>query len=115
MVDTTKTRRQLIHRALASIGALEPGDAPSPEDYNTMDSLVDPLISQLSADEIAYIDDDEAIDVALFIPLANLLANMGGPDFGSPVNDDAKLRDEATLRRLTAGKPTYQAQVGEYF
>lgn len=102
-------------QALASIGALEPGEAPSTEDYNTMDGLVDPLISQLSADEIAYIDDDDAIDVALFIPLANLLANMGGPDFGSPVNDDAKLRDEATLRRLTAGKPTYQAQVGEYF
>lgn len=115
MVDTVKTRRQLIHRALASIGALEPGEAPSTEDYNTMDGLVDPLIAQLSADEIVYIDDTDAIDVAFFIPLANLLANAAGPDFGSPVNDDAKARDEATLRRLTAGKPTYQVQVGEYF
>jgi len=115
MVDTVKTRSQLIHRALSSIGALEPGEAPSPEDYSTMDGLVDPLIAQLSADEIIYIDDDNAIDVAFFIPLANLLANMAGPDFGSPVNDDAKLRDETTLRRLTAGRPTYQPQVGEYF
>lgn len=115
MVDTTKTRRQLIYRALASIGALEPGEAPSTEDYNTMDGLVDPLIAQLAADEIVYINDDDAIEVAYFIPLANLLANMGGPDFGSPVNDDAKARDEATLRRLVAGKPSYQPQVGEYF
>ncbi len=107
MVDTVKTRTQLIHRALAAIGALEPGEAPSTEDYNTMDNLVDPLIGQLAADEIIYIQDSEEIPVEYFIPLANLLGNMAGPDFGSPVNDEAQKRDEGTLRRLASTRPTY--------
>ena len=115
MVDTIKNRTQLIHRALAAIGALEPGEAPSTEDYNTMDNLVDPLIVMLAADDVVYIDDSEEIPVAYFIPLANLLGNMAGPDFGSPVNDDAKMRDEATLKRITATQPTYEAQKGNYY
>lgn len=115
MVDTVKTRTQLIHRALAAIGALEPGEAPSTEDYNTMDNLIDPLIAQLSADSIIYIDDDDAIPVEFFIPLANLLGNMAGPDFGSPVNDDARVRDERTLRRMASTKPTYQTLKAVYY
>lgn len=115
MADTIKTRAQLVHRALSAIGALEPGEAPSPEDYSTVDGLFDPLIAQLSEDQIIYIDDPEEIPVAIFLPLANLLGNMAGPDFGSAVNDDAKLRDENTLRRLAATKPSYEPIAGEYF
>lgn len=115
MVDIVKTRTQLIHRALAAIGALEPGEAPSTEDYDTMDNLVDPMIAQLSADQIIYIADTNEIPVEFFIPLANLLGNMAGPDFGSPVNDDARARDEQTLRRLSATNPTYEVQAGNYF
>ena len=115
MVDITKTRTQIIHRALAAIGALEPGEAPSTEDYNTMDNLFDPLIAQLMADDIIYIDDADNIPVAYFIPLANLLGNMAGPDFGSPVNDDAKRRDEATLKRLVSTRPSYEVMKGNYF
>ncbi len=115
MVDITKTRTQLIHRALAAIGALEPGEAPSTEDYATMDNLVDPLIAQLVADDVVYIDDAAAIPVAYFIPLANLLGNMAGPDFGSPVNDDAKIRDEALLKRISSTRPTYETQQGSYY
>jgi hypothetical protein len=40
---------------------------------------------------------------------------MAGPDFGSPVNDQAKERDEATLRRLASTKPTYTALKVQYF
>ena len=107
MVDTVKTRTQLIHRALSAIGALEPGDAPSTEDFNTMDNLVDPLIAQLAADQVFFVDDADEIPVSVFIPLANLLGNMAGPDFGSPVNEDAQKRDETTLRRIASTKPTY--------
>lgn len=115
MVDTVKTRTQLIHRALAAIGALEPGEAPSTEDYETMDNLVDPLLAQLLADDVIYIDDSDQIPVAYFIPLANLLGNMAGPDFGSPVNDQAKMRDEATLKRITSARPTYEVMTGNYY
>lgn len=115
MVDTVKTRAQLIQRALRSIGATMPGEADSTEDYDTMDNLVDPMIAQLAADGIIYISDDDAIEVKYFIPLANLLANLAGPDFGSPVNDQAKERDEKILRRLSATKPSYEELKTDYY
>jgi hypothetical protein len=115
MADAFKTRAQLIERALKSIGALEPGEAPSNEDYATVDGLIDPLIAQLATDQIAYISDAEAIELELFMPLARLLANAAGPDFGSPVNMEAKADDEKILRRLTAAKPTYERLKVDYF
>lgn len=108
MVDTVKNRTDLKVRAAKSLAIIEPGETLSTEDDETLDDLVDPLIAQLAQDQIIYIDDSEEIDVAYFIPLARLLANMAGPDFGSPVNEAAKYRDEQELRRMASTKPTYQ-------
>lgn len=115
MTDFYKTRNQLKLQAALSIAAVEPGEALSSEDDDTFDGLVDPLIAQLAEDSIVYIGDVEQIELAFFLPLASLLANVAGPHFGSPVNAEAKMRDEATLRRLSAGKPTYEVLVGSYF
>lgn len=115
MADVSKTRAQLITRALKSLGQLDPGEDPSPEDYATLDDLIDPLIAQLAADEVVYIQDAEAIELEFYLPLARLLANAAGPDFGSPVNLDAKTTDEAELRRLNASKPTFQTVKTEYY
>jgi hypothetical protein len=46
--------------------------------------------------------------MCVFPPLARLLANMAGPDFGSPINQDAKRDDENTLKRITSNRPTYE-------
>ncbi len=115
MVDTVKTRQDLKNRAAKSLAIIEPGEALSTEDDETLDDLVDPLIAQLAQDNIIYIDDSEEIDVAFFMPLARLLANMAGPDFGSPINEDARVRDEQTLRRLASTKPTYETLKTEHF
>jgi hypothetical protein len=115
MVDTVKTRDQLKQRAAKNLGIIEPGETLSSEDDETFDGLIDPLIAQLAQDGIAYIADTEAIELELFLPLARILANIAGPDFGSPVNKDAKDEDERTLRRLTSTDPTYQPMRGEYF
>lgn len=108
MADTFKTRTQLKERAAKDIAIIEPGEALSPEDDETFDGLVDPLIAQLAADEIVYIQDSEEIELVFFLPLARLLANIAGPDFGSPVNEAAKQQDEQTLRRLSSTKPTLE-------
>lgn len=115
MVDIIKSRAQLIERALKNIGALEPGETPSAEDSDTMDGLIDPLVAQLAKDQICYITDTDEIELEVFMPLARLLANMAGPDFGSAINEQAKEIDEATLRRLTANGPTYEVLRAEYF
>lgn len=107
MVDITKTRSQLKERAAKDLGIIEPGETLSTEDGDTFDGLIDPLIAQLSADDIITIQDDEAIEVEYFLPLARLLANIAGPDFGSPINEEAKRADEAVLKRMAATRPSY--------
>lgn len=115
MVDITKTRDQLLARAGTDLGLVQPGEALSDEDSETLDGLVDPLLSQLAADNIIYIQDPEAIDLELFLPLASLLANYAGPSFGSPINDQAMARDQGALRRISSSKPTFQPLRVDYF
>jgi hypothetical protein len=107
MVDITKTRAQLLERAGINLGLVQPGEALSSEDYDTLDNLVDPLIEQLSADNVIYMQDPDAIDVAIFLPLAALLANSAGPSFGSPINDQAMRAIPGHLRRINSTKPLY--------
>lgn len=104
-----------MERAGKNLGLIEPGEALSAEDSDTLDGLVDPLLSQLAADGIVYVGDTEAIELEYFMPLARLLANMAGPDFGSPINDAAKQEDERLLRRLTATKASSEPVKAEYF
>lgn len=115
MVDITKTRAQLIERAGINLGLVQPGEALSSDDYNTLDNLVDPTIEQLSFDNIVVVQDADAIETQLFLPLAAVLANMAGPSFGAPINDQALIRDQNTLRRLGATRPTYAPIQTEYF
>jgi hypothetical protein len=115
VTDLSKTRAQLIERAGINLGLVQPGEALSSEDYDTLDNLVDPVIAQLNADHIYYVQDADTIDLAPFIPLAAILANMAGPSFGAPINDDALVRDQNTLRRLSASEPTFEIQRTEYF
>lgn len=122
-MSDTKTRSQLIERAGINLGLVQPGEALSSEDYNTLDNLVDPLVDQLAADSIIYIADagtngdqtSGAIDAEAFLSLAALLANYAGPSFGSPINDQAKDRDQGVLRRISATKPTYAPIMVDYF
>lgn len=115
MVDTFKTRTQLIERAAKDLGILEPGETLSTEDAETFEGLVDPLFAQLAADGVAYVSDTEEIELELFLPLARLLANIAGPDFGSPINEQAKRLDEQTLRRLTGSKSTGEVMKAVYY
>jgi hypothetical protein len=115
MVDIVKTRAQLKERAGKLLALIEPGEALSTEDDATLDSLIDPLLAQLAAGDIVYVADSETIELEVFLPLARLLANAAGPDFGSPINEEAKQSDEAELRKILATKPTYEPLRGEYY
>ncbi len=115
MVDTFKTRTQLKERAAKNLAIIEPGETLSPEDADTFDGLIDPLVAQLAADEVVYIANTEEIELEFFLPLARLLANIAGPDFGSPINEAAKIADEAELKKITSTRPTYAPQEGNYY
>lgn len=115
MPDLSKTRSQLIERAAKDLGIIEPGETLSTEDRETFDGLVDPLIAQLSAESIVTIQDDEAIENEYFLPLARLLANIAGPDFGSPINEVAKMQDEKILRKLSTAAASSETLKAKYF
>ena len=112
---STKTLIELQTEALGILTGLDSNQDPAPEDLNTIGVYVDPLVAQLSKDEIVYIDNTNAIAQEYFLPLARLLANVAGPRFGSPMNEDAKQTDEKALRRMTASKPTYEVLKAVYF
>ena len=115
MPDLSKTRSQLIERAAKDLGIIEPGETLSTEDRDTFDGLVDPLIAQLSAESIVTIQDDEQIENEYFLPLARMLANIAGPDFGSPINEAAKMQDERILRKLSGAKASTETLKAKYF
>lgn len=124
---TDKTTEQLIYRAMTEMGRLYSGDAPSDEDYDTVEALVEPLVEQLNAQEIAYIDDIDAIDPKWFLPLARLVAIEAAPSFGNSAVqalitnnratnlDGLRDREHAVMRQINASKPTFEVQKSEYF
>lgn len=115
MADPFKNRAQLKAEVGDLLALTEPGEALSSEDDSKIDGKIDPLLALLSADEIVDISNPEEIELKYFEPVARLLANICGPSFGSPINEDAKATDEATLRRITATKPTYERLRVVYF
>lgn len=110
-----KTRAELKVEALGILVGLDPQQEPEIEDLATVEIYVDPLLAQLSKDEIVYIDDSEAIPDEYFLPLSRLLANVAGPRFGSAINEAARQSDEQALRRLTSSKPTLEVLKAQYF
>lgn len=110
-----KTLTDLKTEAFGILTGEDAFNSPAPEELDAIGMYVDPLLEQLAADEIVYIGDSNAIPDKYFLPLARLLANVAGPRFGSAMNEQAKQTDEATLRRLTAGKPTYEVLKATYF
>ena len=115
MSDITKTRADLIERAASELGVLPAGQSLSDEDAATLGALVDPLLQQLSLDDVVEIADSDAVPVEFFLPLARLLANEASPSFGIAYSLDAKLENERQLRRLTAARPTRERQKATYY
>jgi hypothetical protein len=115
MADISKTREDLILRAATEVSALVAGQSLAAEDYETINNLVDPLIAQLSFDDIVHVQDVEAIQLEHFLPLARLLANESAIAFGQAYSKEIKTANEWQLLRINAMRPTYEILEGTYF
>jgi hypothetical protein len=110
-----KTLVELNTKAFRLLTGMGIEQSPAAEDLQSIGEYVEPLMAQLEADSvISYIDTDEIPD-ELFLPLARLLANVAGPEYGTAMNEDARRRDEQMLRRLLSSKPTYETQKAVYY
>lgn len=96
--------------ALYNLGVLPQGQNPGNEEYNSVDGLVEPMIEELIAKDVCFIEDVDAIEDAYFLALANVLAGHSAPIFGMQ-NDPAlaarMVKGEADLGRIGATNPTY--------
>jgi hypothetical protein len=123
----TKTTTDLVNRAAAEMGRLYSGEALSAEDFDTIEELVEPLIDQLNAEKITYVDDLDAILPAVFLPLARLLAIEAAPSFGNGAManllsnnragdmDALRRREHDTLRRIVAPPATSETMKANYY
>lgn len=124
-----QTKQQLIHDALSKLGRLYVGEAPTAEDYETVNKAVVPLVAVLASDPRCgvVIEDTNAIEDRFFPPLALLLAAEVAPQFGSDAAQNlaanagfASVRDlrdaqMVNIRRMAARGPTYKTMQAQYF
>lgn len=110
---TTKTRQQLVHQACAYLGLRTSGQAPSADDYETVDGYVDPTLAMLEQSNIARVQNDEEIEQAVFLPVALHVAAQAGPEFGV-YNIDVSEATK-TLYKVTATWPAGFVQKAVYF
>ncbi|EJW11249.1 hypothetical protein A33M_3327 [Rhodovulum sp. PH10] len=109
----TFSRRDLIDQALANLGVLAAGQTPEAEDVDRLDRLVDAVMADLAARDVAWVPYPGElgplggeIDPAQFLYLAAILADAGKGAFG--VAADASiyvLRQQAEEALRTIGRP----------
>src|SRR5690348_425547 len=113
-MDVTKTRRDLIDQVLANLQVLALGQAPSDEDVQKVDSIIDSVVEKLGALDVYYVDDagvpgplNGAIAAAVFLPLAHCVAKEAGPSFGLGADPALVALDrEAKAELRTIGRPS---------
>ena len=115
MADVVRTRLELINEALGVLLNLPAGASFSDEDIATVGGYVDPLLSELAADEVVYVADSNEIPAEWFLSLQGLLASRAGPRYGSGRDLEAEKRLKGDLRRLSSSKPTYEVQRAVYY
>jgi len=111
----SKTREDLVNRALRKLGVLAAGQAPSAEDYAVVDDEVIPVLSDLSKRGVYPLGDPDEIEDDAFIYLADILANSVAADFGKQQDEAVRMGAERRLRELMAETLSYQPQQVEFF
>ena len=119
-MSTTKTRRDLVLRALDVLGVSAVGQAPAAEDFAAVDAQVDPVLGVLAGLEVVYVADPDEIPAEFLNPIADVLAYALCTDFAVGDTEKAEMRvkdaqAKADLRFMNRGRPTGQRMTAEYF
>lgn len=111
----TKTRDDLVNRALRKLGALPTGQAADPEDFQAVDGTVESVMSDLATRNVWQWGDPDQIDDDAFEHLAELLAIANAEDFGAAADEQKRLLMEHRLRQLNVPYLSGQPQSVEYY
>ena len=103
-----KTKAQLVKRALQKIFVVSGTEEPKAEDAQLVSDIWTSVRAELVAQRVAGLSDN-SIPNDGFEAVADYLAQCIGPDFGLPMNEDAK---KAALGRVFMAMGTgYTGQV----
>jgi len=115
MSALSKSRDDLVTRALVKLTVIGSGQSPDAEDAASIDAAIDGILGDLAARDVVAVADDDAIPAEWFEDLAEIVAQHCARDFGR-VKDQAEIeRAERALVKKGAPGPTYQRQTAEYF
>lgn len=95
---------------MKNLGALPDGQVANIQDYNSVDALVDTTVEDLIARDVTFVDDVNAIEEKVFMPLGLILAWNAAPEFGQ--GDDPALaalaqKAEKDLLQIQSEGPTF--------
>lgn len=96
----TRSRQQLVDRALNVLGVVASGQTPDTEDRALVDSFVEPVLARLDGKGVTTIPDADAIPAAQFLDVAVILADAAKNDFGLaalPQGDPAMAERNLTI------------------
>lgn len=115
----SKTRQELVLKAISILGIGSVGqDAPA-DDYSTVDDEVETFFAELYAKDRIYVQID-AIEDAWFLPLARMLAERLISDFSIGAEEAADIvrnavAARADLFRMASVEATYETQRVQFF
>jgi len=111
----TKTRSELVNRALQKLKVVGAGQTASAEDSQFVNDELEPVMSDLAVRNIFVWGDPDEIDDAAFVHLADILANSVAGDFGQAQDETVRLYAEKRLRELNLYSLSGQRQTSEYY
>ena len=111
----TKTRVELVTKALKNLGAVGAGQAPAAEDSQTVDETVEAVLSDLAQRDIYHFGDINSIEDEAFLHLAKYLANENARSFGQEPDPVKKGEAERDLRALKPIVLSGQPQQVDYY
>jgi hypothetical protein len=109
-----RTQTDLIARALGMLGVIQVGNDPYPEDAELVKGYIAGKFEELARRQILYVQNFDAIDDEYFLPLAKIIANAVGPEFGQAFSQDTDDREEYRLRDINRGRATHPTVTGEF-
>lgn len=105
----SRTREQLIARALNKLGAVGAGQSPEAEDSALIDDALDSVVADLTARGIYSWADPDEIEDAAYEHLAQIVAVACARDFGKEPDEGVRQVSEARLRQINpvtlSGRP----------
>lgn len=111
----TKSRQELIERALEELGVISAGQTASSEDTAVIESEIDPVMGDLATRNVWQWGSSDEFDDDAFIHLAKILANSKARVFGVAPDETVRLMCERRLRELMITTLSGQRQTVEYY